>query len=118
MWQVTNDNELRTFERVSKCDWKETLNGKPISNYAFVKFNQTFGLVLFDSTRKNYISIQNKKLSVGKNLENLAELFDGDWSDKKRREETDFRSLDDCQFFDKEILCNCLYKLATITLTV
>ena len=88
--------------RISECVWEEHRRGRSTVKYEFVDFNQINGLFLFDKVKKIFININDKDYSVGKSIDNLITITNGEWTNFNQFGLTSFglvfKNTDKCEF--------------------
>ena len=70
----------KSIKRITECQWEEVINNRSNLKYEFVDFNQINGLFLFDIKKKIFININDKDYSVGKSIDNLITITNGEWT--------------------------------------
>ena len=77
-------------------------NGNIIKLYSFVRFDKSKGeLVLIDFNKNKFIKLNKKDFSIGSNLGNFLNVFEGKWIDfDPFNNEIDFylKETDSCKF--------------------
>ena len=77
LWK--SDSNDKSIKRISECEWEEFRSEISRSIYEFVDFNQQSGLYLYDSKKNLFININDKDYSVGKRIDDLITISNGEW---------------------------------------
>ena len=98
-WQ-TDDTKI-SFEPISFCDWALKSNDGILRKFNYVNFsNLNRTLILFDSIKNEYVTINNEGFKLGKKLNSMAFMDSGGWINRNPNE-TLFKNSNLCQFSEK-----------------
>ena len=100
LWK--SDSNDKSIKRISECEWEEFRSEISRSIYEFVDFNQKDGLYLYDSKKNLFININDKNYSVGRRIDDLITISNGEWKNFNQFGLTSFgivlRNTQNCEF--------------------